>query len=213
MKSSRYLIAVLPLCFAGFAQATDVTVVGLFPSKAVVQINGGAPRTLAIGQKTAEGVMVVSVERDGAIIEIDGKRKALKMGQHHASAPSPGRQSVVLNADWRGHFIVEGQINGGSIRFLLDTGATVIALPAADARRLGVEYQRGNAVRMSTANGIAGGYRITLDTVRIGDISLNGVEAVVMEGNAMPMALLGMTFLNRMEMRREGQTMTLTKRF
>ena len=68
-------------------------------------------------------------------------------------------------------------------------------------------------MRLNTANGAAVGYRITLDSVRIGDISLNGVEAVVMEGNALPVALLGMTFLNRMEMRRDGQTMTLTKRF
>jgi aspartyl protease family protein len=206
-------IAVLALALPAIAHATDVTVIGLFPTKVVVQINGGAPRTLAVGQKTAEGVTVVSIERDGATLEVDGRRKPLKMGQHHASGATSDRQTVTLNADSRGHFLVDGQINGGSVRFLLDTGATSIALSAADARRLGVNYQRGQAVRMNTANGIAGGYRITLDTVRIGDIALNGVEAVVMEGNALPVALLGMTFLNRTEMRREGQTMTLTRRF
>ena len=199
---------------ASAAAATDVTVVGLFPTKVVLQINGGAARTLAVGQKTAEGVVVVSIEREAATLEIDGKRRSLKMGQHQASAGgSPGKQSVTLNADTRGHFIAEGQINGGSIRFLLDTGATSIALSAADAGRLGIAYQRGQVVRLNTANGVAVGYRITLDSVRIGDISLNGVEAVVMEGNALPVALLGNTFLNRMEMRRDGQTMTLTKRF
>jgi len=106
-----------------------------------------------------------------------------------------------------------GSINGGSVRFLVDTGATLVTLPASEARRLGIDYLRGRRGQMQTANGVAAVYRVTLDSVRIGDIEVNGVDAVVSEGGAMSMSLLGMSFLNRMEMRRDGQNMTLTKRF
>ena len=207
------LVAFLALLGRGAAFATDVTVVGLFPTKAVVQINGGAPRTISVGQKTQEGVTLVSVERDGASFDIDGKRKTLKMGQQHASSNASSNQSMTLNADARGHFVVDGQVNGGAIRFLLDTGATMISLTGQDAQRLGIDYRKGQVAMMNTANGVAPAYRVKLDTVRLGNITVNSVDAVVMEGQTMPFALLGMSFLNRMEMRREGQTMTLTKRF
>jgi aspartyl protease family protein len=198
---------------AGAAQATDVNVIGLFPGKAVVSINGGPPRTLSMGQKTAEGVALVSSDRDSATVEIDGKKRVLKMGQHYSAPAGGSLQSVTLSADSRGHFIVNGQVNGGSIRFLVDTGATLIALSAADATRLAIDYRKGEPSLMNTANGVAPAYRIKLDSVRVGDISANNVDAVVMEGSAMPVALLGMSFLNRMEMKRDGQTMVLTKKY
>jgi len=81
------------------------------------------------------------------------------------------------------------------------------------ARRLGLDYLKGRKAVMETANGIAAAYRIKLDTVRIGDLTVNNVDAVVMEGDSLPVALLGMSFLNRMDIRREGQIMTLTKRY
>lgn len=194
------------------AIAQSVTVVGLFPNKVVVQIDGGAPRTIAVGQKTGEGVRLVSVERDSATFEIKGQRKTLKMGQQHITDAGSNNPTVTLSADTRGHFVTDGQVNGGSIRFIIDTGATVVALSSTDAQRLGIDYRSGQAVRMTTANGVARGYRVKLDTVRVGSITANNVDAVVLEDLTMP-ALLGMSFLNRMEMKRDGQVMTLTKRF
>jgi aspartyl protease family protein len=98
------------------------------------------------------------------------------------------------------------------VRFLVDTGATTIALPAADAKRLGINYLKGDQGLVQTANGSASAYRVKLDTVRLGDITLNGVDAVVLEGG-LTTPLLGMSFLNRTEMKRDGETMVLTKRF
>jgi aspartyl protease family protein len=106
-----------------------------------------------------------------------------------------------------------GQINGGTIQLLVDTGATVIAIPRADARRLGINYRNGQRGFTETANGKAAAYRITLDTVKVGDITLYNVEAVVLEGDGLKIALLGMSFLNRTEMKRDGQALTLIKRF
>jgi aspartyl protease family protein len=211
---TRNLIAAALLLAPGLAAATDVTVVGLFPGKAVVTIDRGAPRTLSVGQKTSEGVMLVSVDGKAAVIEVDGKKQTLEMGQHFESAASTGARDVVtLAADARGHFVTQGQVNGNSVRFLVDTGATLVALPAADARRLGIDYEKGTRGYSSTAGGVVPVYRVKLDSVSIGGIELLGVEAVVLEGRGMDVALLGMSFLNRTEMRREGTTLTLTKRF
>jgi aspartyl protease family protein len=193
--------------------AADVALVGLIGVRAIVVIDGGAPRTLAPGQKSAEGVTLLGTEKDSASFEIGGKKRTLRMGERTYSATSPGRQSVTLNADERGHFVTLGSINGRSVRFLVDTGATFVALPAVEARRLGIDYLRGQRGQMQTANGLATAYRVKLDTVRIGDIAVNSVDAVVTENSAMGVTLLGMSFLNRMEMTRDGQNMTLTKRF
>lgn len=193
------------------AAALDVNVVGLFPNKAVVRIDGGALQTLSIGQSTREGIVLVSVERDGATFEVQGQRMALGLG--HARMPASAAVSTKVIADERGHYFADGQINGLPIRFTLDTGATFISLPESEARRLALDYRNGPKALMETANGTVVAYRIRLDTVRVGDIAVNNVDAVVMEGDSLPVALLGMSFLNRMDMRREGQIMTLTKRY
>jgi len=201
------------LWLAAPAAATDVTVVGLSSARASVSINGGTPRWLAVGQRSPEGVVLVAVDRDSATFEIDGKRRVLRMNQAYvATGSASGGSSVTLKADARGHFLADGQVNGGAVRFMVDTGATVIALPAADAKRLGINYFKGDRGVVQTANGNASAYRVKLDIVRLGDITLNGVDAVVLEGG-LTTPLLGMSFLNRTEMKRDGETMVLTKRF
>ena len=203
---------VFGLLFATGATAMDVNVVGLFPNKAVVQIDGGKLQTLSIGQKTGEGVTLVSVEHDSATFDIDGQRMTLGLG-HARMKTSTAPAAVMVMADERGQFATNGEVNGIAIRFWVDTGASLVALPAIEARRLGLDYRKGAPVLMSTANGTAAGYRVILDTVRLGEVTVNGVEAVVMEGEGLQVALLGMSFLRRMDIKREGEIMTLTKRY
>jgi aspartyl protease family protein len=200
---------------ASAAHGTDVNVIGLFPGKAVVVIDRGAPRTLAAGQRTAEGVLLVSADSRGAVLEIDGKRQTLEMGQFFESAAqTSARTTVTLPADSRGQFYANGQVNGAHVRFMVDTGATTVLLPAPEAERLGIDYRRkGQAGRIQTANGEATAYRVVLDSVTVGDITAYNVEAVVAEAQGLDVALLGMSFLNRTEMRRDGAYMTLTKRY
>jgi aspartyl protease family protein len=194
------------------AFAADVTVVGLFPGKAVLIINGSAPRTVSVGQSSPEGVKLLSTDGKTVTLEVEGKKRVLEMGEHFATAVPGSVPTVTLSADTRGHFVAQGSVNGGSVRFLVDTGATVVALPARDAIRLGIDYRRGEAGVAQTAAGNTPVYRVRLDTVRIGDVTLNQVDGIVIEGG-LEVALLGMSFLNRTEMKREGQVMTLTKRF
>jgi aspartyl protease family protein len=211
MRMLDCMACALLLAASAAAHATDVRVVGLSANKAVISIDGGAPRTIAIGQKTAEGVTLVSVGDETATLDIDGKRRTLRMGQMY-QATAGNAASVRLQADGRGHFIADGAINGAATRFLVDTGATVIALSAEEAKRMGISYVNGQAGVVQTAAGPTQAYRVTLDSVRVGGVTLNGLDAVVVE-RGLTVNLLGMNFLNRMEMRRDGDTMVLTKRF
>lgn len=199
--------------FAMPSWAADVGLVGIFPGKALLTINGGAPRTVAVGGKTADGVKVLAAGGDTATIEVDGKKRVLRIGQNvTVRATAGGRATTVLTADGRGHFLTTGSINGASMRFLVDTGASTVAMGASDARRAGVDPTRGEKGFAQTANGVAEVSRVRLHSVRVGDIVLNDVEATV-HSQDMPMVLLGMSFLNRMEMQRNGDTMTLRKNY
>ena len=200
--------------FAGSAAATDVNVIGLFPGKAVVVIGRGAPHTISVGQKTPEGVVLISATSEQAVLEVDGKRQTLSMGQHFETASeTDSRGSVTLPADSRGQFYADGLVNGTHIRFMVDTGATTVLIPASEATRLGVDYRKGTPGRVQTANGSALAYRVLLDSVKVGNITAYNVEAVVAQAQGLDVALLGMSFLNRTEMRRDGAYMTLTKRY
>lgn len=193
------------------AGATSVSVIGLFKDKAIVSIDGGKARTISAGQ-TIAGVKLLSADSDRATLEIAGSRRVLGMGQSFAGAPADSRQSVALTADARGHFAASGSVNGYPTSFLVDTGATAVALSAVDARRMGVDYKAGQGVIVQTAAGSMPAWRVKLNTVKVGGITLNQVDGLVVEaGLAVP--LLGMSFLNRMEMRRESSTMTLTQRY
>jgi aspartyl protease family protein len=209
----RHSISLLLFFLSTAAGAADVALIGLLGDKAaVLAIGGGEPKTVRVGQKWS-GVTVISVERGQATVEIDGKQRVLKIGQHYrAAAAASDRQSVTLAADPRGHFVADGAINGNPVRFLVDTGASSVALPASYAVRLGIDYRKGKRALSSTAGGVVPTYVITLDTVRLGPIELTGVEAVVIE-QGLDIALLGMSFLNRVEMKRDGHTMVLIRRF
>jgi aspartyl protease family protein len=200
---------------AGTAGATDVTAVALTSGKAVLVVDGGAPHTIAAGEKTPENVKLISATSDEAVVEIDGRRRTLRLGTRISTGGSGGgRQRAELTADARGHFFTTAVVNGVSLRFIIDTGASVVTLGAEDAKRAGILYLSSPRTRMQTANGIATGYRVKLDTVRLDGITLRNVDAVVVEGDALGgTGLMGLSFLNRTEMRRDGDRMTLLRRY
>jgi len=206
-------IALVLALACGSAAAAEVALVGIIGSRAaVLAVDGGDPKSVKVGQKW-NGITVLSVEKDRATVEIDGRRRVLVQGQYYRSAaPASDRQQATLAADPNGHFVAGGAVNGNPVRFLVDTGATSIALPGRDAERLGIDYRKGPRGMTQTANGPVAVYRVTLDRVSLGGIELTMVEAVVIE-QGLDIALLGMSFLNRVEMRREGQTMILIRRF
>ena len=201
------------LLFPAGALATDVTVSGLFTNKAVVQIDGGALQTLSVGQKTKQGVLLISADRESATFDIDGQRVTLGLGRARMAATASAADSVAITADMRGHFTADGQVNGMPVRFMVDTGASLVSLPASEAQRLSLDYKKGQKALMGTANGTVQGYLIKLDTLTLGGVTLHGVDAVVLDGAGFGSPLLGMSALNRLNMKREGDVMTLTRRY
>ena len=211
MKSLPVLLAALGLSLP--AAATDVTVIGLFPNMAVLTIDRGSPKTWKVGERTSEGVLLVSVGNGNAVLEIDGKRQTLEMGQHfETAAMSSARTSVTLAQDSRGHFRTDAYVNGSHIRFMVDTGATLVSIPMAEAQRLGINYLKGNTGFMVLADGRrVPAYYVNLESVTVGDLTLFNVQGVVTQAGGEP--LLGMSFLSRTEMRNDGQSLVLTKRY
>ena len=202
------LLSLLPV----IGGAQDVGLAGIMGSKAMLMINGGEPQAVPVGQ-ALNGVKVLSVQGDQVTVEIGGKKRPLRIGQHAIGASNgDGSDKIILTADGQGHFFTTGNINGTSVRFLVDTGASMISLGVTDARRIGLDFNRGQKALTTTANGQAVVSKVQLDTVRISGVTLHNVDALIHQTD-MPIALLGMSFLNRMEMQRDGSTMTLKKRF
>ena len=207
--------ALLVVLLAGSAvQAQSVALAGMLGNKALLVVNGTAPKTVAAGE-THEGVKVISTSGDQAVVEQNGKRNTLRIGEapvNVGASKSGGKGNrIVLVAGTGGHFMTAGQINGKAVQFMVDTGATSVAMGAQDAERTGINFKIGQPVMMSTANGSVQGYRIKLDSVRVGDVEVFGVDAVVTP-QPMPYMLLGNSFLTRFQMLRENDQMTLTKR-
>ena len=210
------IVALCTECLWGAARAADINLIGIFGSKATLMIDGGKPRTLSAGESTPEHIRLLSIGADSAVIEIDGKRETLRMGNQRIAGArkDSGAGKVVLTGDSRGHYLTTAVVNGVSMQFLVDTGASVVTIGSDDARRARINYSTAPKGLMQTANGVVAAYRVTLDSVTLGGITLNQIEGVVMEGNSLGRhGLLGMSFLSRMDMKREGETMTLTKRF
>lgn len=219
-KHLSVALIVLPAMAAAakMAGAANVQVIALTSGKATIVVDGGRPRTLAAGESTAEGIRLISATSESAVLEVQGQRRTLALGTSYRASPagegSATASKVVLSADARGHFVVNGMINGAaSVRFLVDTGATVVSIGTEDARRAGINYLAGQRSYSQTASGLAPIYRVKLDTLKIGDITLYNVDAAVHASGQLPIGLLGMSFLNRMEMRRDGAMLTLTRRY
>lgn len=215
MKKAVLLIALASAATA--AQAQAVALSGMLGDKALIIVDGGAPKSVAPGA-SHQGVKVVSTQGDAAVIEIAGRRHTMRVGDAPArvgdssSKDNSGGNKIVLTAGSGGHFLAQGQINGRAVQLLVDTGATLVSMSASDAERMGLAYKSGEPVRMSTANGVTPGWRVKLSTVRVGDVTAHEVDAIVSMG-AMPYVLLGNSFLSRFQMTRTNDQMVLEKRY
>ena len=118
-----------------------------------------------------------------------------------------GVREVVLQRNRAGHYVTSGEINGQPVVFMLDTGATGVAIPDHVARRIGIP--RGRPVQTQTANGIATSYAARLDSVSVGGIELNDVAAGITPGLRTEEVLLGMSFLRYIEFSQRGDTLIL----
>lgn len=197
------------------AWTQSVALSGVAGPQALVVIDGAAPKFLSSGQ-THQGVKLLSVQGDTAVVEVSGQRQALRVGDAPVSVgpqrtQDPEHQRTVLTADSQGHFMPLGYINGRAVRFMVDTGATVVILSESDAQRIQLKYEQGQKVKVNTANGGAIGYQVTLDSVKVGEALVYAVPAIVLP-QTMPYVLLGNSFLTRFQMQRQNDQLTLERR-
>lgn len=211
----RVLTVFCLLCLAAVAQsAPDVRVVGLFSDRAVIMIDG-RQHLLRTGQTSPEGVKLVAADSESAVLQIEGQQVEARLdGRVSARKRSAAVQEFQVWRNTAGMYTTVGSINGLPVSFLVDTGATQVAMNASEARRLGIDYRvTGTLSSVTTASGVERAWAVMLDRVTVGGLELSNVGAVVLEGSLPQQTLLGMTFLSRLEISNDGRLMTLRKKY
>ncbi|MBI3897812.1 MAG: TIGR02281 family clan AA aspartic protease [Gammaproteobacteria bacterium] len=213
----KRVVVLVWLCLAAASAAAveSVSLHALFKDKAIFVIDGARRMLTRGGDASPEGVRLLSTDTaaEQAEIDINGRHEVVKLGMVMGGFSPTTAASVTLWAEPSGHFYADGMINGRPVKMMVDTGATSIAMSGTDAKRLGIDYQRfGSGGYANTAGGVVKTYRLTLESVQVGPITLYNVDAGVVEGNFPREILLGMSFLSRLSMKRDGNQMELTQR-
>lgn len=209
------IIGIEAALWSSGAGAVDaVQVLGLLKDRVVLRIDG-RQQTVKLGQQSTEGVRLIAVEANTAVLEINGVERRLGLSTTIGGVyKAPTQAEVRIIRDAQGMYKIDGTINGQRVPFLVDTGATVLALNATQARKLGIDYRyRGTRGAVVTASGPVIAYNIVLDQVGVGEISVNQVDAVVLEGNHPAEVLLGMSFLNRLTLENQGNLLILKRTY
>jgi aspartyl protease family protein len=198
----------------GLSLAQNVTLAGSMGSKALLIIDG-QPHTLEVG-RSAAGVTLLQLSDGQAQVQRGGSTATLRLGGAPARlsstpAAATGAQEIVLSMGLGGHFTSGGAINGRPVQFMVDTGATLVALSQAEAERIGLAWRDAPRAVTQTANGAVPVHRVSLNAVRVGAVEVANVEAIVMPAQ-MPYVLLGNSFLGRFQMRRDNDVLRLEKR-
>ena len=191
---------------AAEAWATNVYVTSVAHNQVQVIVNGSMLRTLRVGESSPEGVRLLEIRGNAAVMEVDGRPVALGLGQ-------ATQLQTTLQADRYGQFTTQAFVNGVQVPAVIDTGATHVALNMTQASRMGIDLRGAKRVISHTANGPSPAYAVTLASVQVGDIVLRNVPGSVVEGGerTLPIVLIGMSFLQHVDMRRSGAVMTLTR--
>ncbi len=213
MKTLVSVAVLLVMSFQSVAQDLDMEVVGLFKNVAVLNISGNE-RLLKVGQLSPEGVLLVSADSKEAVIEISGKKMHLTLSSRiSAEFKTPASVTVSIMLNSAGQYRTTGSINGRPVSFLVDTGATIVAINSITAKSLGIDSSKGRVLRATTASGVVESVEVFLDIVKVGGIKIRNVQAAVIPGSFPLDILLGMSFLRNVEIRENAGTMQLTTKY
>ena len=195
------------------ALGQEVRAIALFPQRALLEIDG-TQRFLKVGEVSPEGVRLLAADSRHAEVDVAGRRERLQLSQHIAATFTAAEFAEVrIPRDAQGHYFVGGTINGHPVEFMVDTGATAIALNSADAERLGIAWQEGARGATSTAGGVVATRSLTLAKVSVGGITLRQIPAIVVVGVHPPHILLGNSFLTKVEMTEDAGTLVLRRKY
>lgn len=193
--------------------AARVEVQALMADAALLRINE-QQHLLRSGQRSPEGVLLVSADPRRAVVEIDGRRTELTLSQRIAGSFTATDQAEVrIERNAHRQYLTTIEINGRRTVALLDTGATSMAVSGAQARALGIDYRSGTPGQVSTAGGVFPAYRVQFEKVSVGGIAVSFVPATVIEGDYPEVVLLGMTYLQHVGMREDNGVMYLRQKY
>ena len=204
---------ILALTFLLSAQGrADVGVLGLFKDAAYLKVNG-QERLVKVGTSFA-GVQLLEANSKQARIVFEGREQTVTMSQRiSASYQEPERRKVLIRTNEHRQYISTAQINGRTTKVLVDTGANVVALNSATAEGLGLDYRSNDPHLITTAAGEVQAYPIKLDSVVMGGIRVNHVQAMVLDGAHPGTVLLGMSYLQHVEMSEKGGILMLLQKY
>ncbi|MGI9285941.1 MAG: retropepsin-like aspartic protease family protein [Pseudomonadales bacterium] len=196
------------------AESLRVRAEGLFKDGAVLNIDGKR-RLLKAGQTSPEGVRLLSAGPKQAHIEMNGKRHSLSLSKTISSDFSaPAKRQVLVNKSRHNAYYTSGTINGQTVKLLIDTGATSVAMNSKVAKRLGIDYLlHGKKGSVRTASGVTSAYYIKLNSVAVGGITVNNVAASVIEGDFPHEILLGMSYLSHVKMEEQQGVLSLQQKY
>lgn len=213
MDKSPMVFRFLILCVLLVCKQTnaDVLAVGLMKNMAILEVQG--EKVILKSGQTKAGVQLISASSKEAEIVYNGQRQILGLGTSLASEYSaPVVKSVRIPKGLRGQYYTSVKVNGRSVKMLVDTGASSVAMSSRTAKSLGINYRQGTKQRSATASGIVPSFSFKLDSVQIGGIKRYGVRASVIEGNHPSQPLLGMSFLSSLKISDEEGMMVLTEK-
>ena len=212
-KISFLVLLIISTFFTNVYASHKIQVMALFTDQAMIIIDG--KQKLLKKGKTFQGVKLVSSDSHGVVLELHGEQKAFKLGSSISTnfKKNDAAKDFVIWKDLSHMFRTEGNINNSSVKFLIDTGASSIAMNSHTASQIGLDYRKGLPLQATTASGVVNGYQVTLNKVMIGHILLYNVKAAVLEGSFPTEVLLGQTFLSRVRMIRDGDKMILKKKY
>ncbi|PLW81736.1 TIGR02281 family clan AA aspartic protease [Kineobactrum sediminis] len=192
-------------------QAASVTVEALLPNTVVLKING-TRKTLRAGD-SYEGVKLISADATVALLEINGERRQLGLHRNiTTSYQAPEQRRLDIPRNERMQYITTALINGNSVQVIVDTGANVVAINSGQAAAMGINYKEtGSPSKLETASSLVDAWTVNLASVEVGGIRVENVRASIIEGGYPSTPLLGMTYLQHVELRESNGVLSLSR--
>jgi len=209
------LLAGLVAALAAFGVNADTQVIarGLFPNRAILEIDG-AERLIKVGEPTPEGVLLVSSNSREAVVEVGGVQQTLTLtGQISSTFVESKPTTVTIPRSDDSHYRINGSINGYPVDMMVDTGATAVVMNSLEAERMGIDFKAGKPMQSSTAAGIVDSFLVDLRQVKVGSIEVHNIKGVVVEGSYPAFILLGNTYLSHVVMEQQAGALVLKRKY
>ena len=214
--SKLFGIVIILNCQAVVGQsALHIEVIALFENKAMLHINNEQILVKA-GESTKHGVTLISANAKSAEIEVNGIRRQYTLGNtvRISTQEATEDNDIIVYRGPDTMYRTTGSMNGFPVNFLVDTGASSIAMSSVEAKRLGINYKLdGKPALVATASGTERAMRVIIDRVTIDGVTIRSVDGLVIEGSEPSTPLLGMSYLNRFKIINDGNLMRLKRKY